>query len=77
MDWKINPSIKLALKILCILQLEIREQQPANGCRAAAQTACEYQQCGKDQGSVIWASLSPCVAVSTTGQQLSCSQVGT
>lgn len=76
MDWKINPSIKLALKILCILQLEIREQQPANGCRAAAQTACEYQ-CGKDQGSVIWASLSPCVAVSTTGQQLSCSQVGT
>lgn len=39
MDWKINPSIRVALKTLRTLQLEIHEQQLANGCRALARSA--------------------------------------
>lgn len=32
MDWKINPSIRVALKTPRTLQLEVHEQQLANGC---------------------------------------------
>lgn len=60
MDWKINPSIRVALKTWSTLHLEIHEQQLANGCCAwAGSTHRVWSVWHGPCASMSWASLPP------------------